>query len=230
MLDINKPFFSVSDVSYILGVHRLTVLKLIKVGQLKAQMKSKRDGYKITSEDFKEYCKMKNLDFEKLLQLDDDDIVAHKDKISPQDNNSILGYPPHPYNPGYTHPNLFFDATYSPSNKDKNSYSHKGPKDDKNPHNSLYTLGEIGEVFGVDPISLTSLLERLGYIYRIGEFYNATAPLIRFGLVKPDIAQKALYWTYIGRRFLEDQLMYEIGFEYANSSKNRELVSRLLRI
>lgn len=229
----NKPIFSVNDVAYLLGIPKWLVYKMINLGKLKASMKSRIDGYKITKEDFKEYCEEREVNFDDILEkyYKKNGIEIDKEKVSPQDDNSILGYPPHPYNPGYRSPNMYYDPVYTPNNRDKLEVcNHKGPKDPKNPHNSLYTTGEIGLFFGIDTFSFYMLLDKLGYIYKTEGAWKAVNPLIRFGLVKYDIKQNALLWTYIGKNFLEDQLLFEIGFEYTASEKNKALVQKLLAI
>lgn len=223
-----EPIFSVKDVADLLNIPKLLVYKLINVGKLKAYMNNKKEGYRITQEDFKAYCAEKEVNFEEILEKYYKRPTINL-RVSPQNDNSILGYPPNPYNTGYTSPNMYYDPTYSNTNRESlEVMNHQGPKDPKNPHNSLYTTGEIGIIFGIDALSFYTLLERLGFIYRIGDTWNATVPLIRFGLVKYDLSQKALLWTYIGKRFLEDQLIYEVGCAYTSSEKNRELVRKII--
>jgi len=223
----NEPIFSVKDVAYLLDIPKLLVYKLINVGKLKAYMNTKKEGYRITKEDFKEYCIEKEINFDEILEkyYKENGINIDKEKISPQDDNSILGYPPHPYNTEYKSPNMYYDPKYSPTNKSK--FDHKSPKG-VNEHNSLYTTISIGMKFGIDPLNFYSLLETLGYIYRNNEdSWNASAPIVRFGLVKLH-DPRGLVWTYIGKNFLEDQLIYEIGFDYTDQEKNRELMRKIL--
>ena len=228
-----EPIFSVKDVADLLNIPKNLVYKLINVGKLKSYMNNRKEGYRITKEDFKEYCIEKEINFDEILEkyYKKNGINIDKEKVSPQDNNSILGYPPPPYNPGYTAPNMYYDPTHSPDNKDKFSVcDHKRPKYFENDHNSLYSTIEIGNKFGIDPYNFYKLLEKLGYLYIVENRWIAPAPFIRFGLVKCIPTQTIPLWTYIGKNFLEDQLIYEVGFDYVNQEKNRELVRKILGV
>lgn len=227
----NEPIFSVKDVAYLLGIPKLLVYKLINVGKLKAYMDNRKEGYKITKKDFKEYCDTRKVNFDEILEkyYTTKDIKIDKEKVSPQDNNSILGYPPHPYNTAYKGPNMYYDPTYSPENRESTSAcDKKRPEYFKNDHNALYTSNEIGRRFNINPFSFYMLLEKLGYFYIVDGKWYAVAPLIRFGLVKYDFQSKLPVWTYIGKNFLEDQLLYEIGLSYVNPEKNQELIDTIL--
>lgn len=208
--------FTVKDLADILGIKTVSVANLIRLGKIKASMQNRRIGYRITKEDFKEYCKNRGLNFEELIKKYEFALIDSREPIkirTPQDNNSIFEYPPHPYH-------MHYDSTFLSS-----YYDTKLKIESK--INMAFSTESIGKEYGIEK-HFNEFLEQLGYLMFDYGKYKPHPIFFRFGLVTYHLNK--FYWTHIGKRFLQDQLEYEYGFIKNNTKNNCMIVEQFIFI
>lgn len=209
--------FTVHDIANLLGINEATVTGLIRLGKIKASMINRRIGYRITNADFRDYCKTRGLNFEDLIKkyefatVEDNEVIKPK---TPQDSNSIFEYPANPFHPE-------FNSLYKPVDE-QNIIA--------NIHNALFETEDIAKEFCIDVNMFYLLLKRYEYVYSTKPNVYFPAPaLINFHLVKAKMYQTSDFlWTYIGKRFIEDQLVFIIGLSIGDKVKNKIIVESIL--